>query len=79
MLILGELAPYLFLLTSLFLLLVSRKIRKRNELKKEKIDAQSAFEEQLLELEFAAQMGELEEKIVIESEVVEDEWWEEQK
>jgi len=88
MLILGELAPYLFLLTSIVLLLVSRRIRKRNALKKNKKDAQSALEEQLLELEFAAQMGELEEKLIIEEvddEVLEDknfnntdteeEWW----
>ena len=88
MLILGELAPYLFLLTSIVLLLVSRRIRKRNALKKNKKDAQSALEEQLLELEFAAQMGELEEKLIIEEvddEILEDtnfnntdteeEWW----
>jgi pantothenate synthetase len=56
-------------------LLVSRRIRKRNALKKNNKDAQSALEEQLLELEFAAQMGELEEKLIIEEvdEVLDDE------
>ena len=66
-LILGELAPYLFILAVFIGLAGSRWKRNRDQRNAEKRDAASALEQQLLELEFAAQMGELDERIVIET------------
>ncbi len=66
-LILGELAPYFFILAVFIGLAGSRWKRKRDQRNAEKRDAASTLEQQLLELEFAAQMGELDERIVIET------------
>jgi len=62
---------------------VSRWKRHRDERKSAQKDAQDAVEEQMLEMEFAAQMGELEEKIVIEQPPApedgkEEGWWSDQ-
>lgn len=66
-LILGELMPYIFLLVFFTGLAVSRWKRHRDQRKAAAKEAEQAVEQQLLEIEFAAQMGELEEKIVIEN------------
>ena len=66
-LILGELIPYLFVIVFFLGLAVSRWKRHRDQRKAQAKDVEQAMEEQLLEIEFAAQMGELEEKIVIEN------------
>ncbi len=80
-LILGEAMPYIFLLVFFLGLGVSRWKRHRDRRKAQAKDAEQAVEEQLLEIEFAAQMGELEEKIVIEKPLTEGEgesWWSDQ-
>jgi len=78
-LILGEIAPYIFVVIVILGIAISRWKRRRDARKAASKDAKEAMEEQLLELEFAAQMGELEEKLVIEaSEDSEDQdpkWW----
>ncbi len=66
-LILGELMPYIFVIVFFLGLAVSRWKRHRDQRKAHAKDVEQAMEEQLLEIEFAAQMGELEEKIVIEN------------
>ncbi len=79
LLILGEIAPYIFVVIVFLGIAISRWKRRRDARKAASKDAKEAMEEQLLELEFAAQMGELEEKLVIEaSEDSEDQdpkWW----
>ena len=82
-LILGEVAPYIFTIVVFLGLAVSRWKRRRDERKSTQKDAQDAVEEQMLEMEFAAQMGELEEKIVIEQAPApedgkEEGWWSDQ-
>jgi hypothetical protein len=81
--ILGEVAPYIFTIVVFLGLAVSRWKRHRDKRKSAKKDAQDAVEEQMLEMEFAAQMGELEEKLVIEQPSVpedskEEGWWSDQ-
>ena len=81
--ILGEVAPYIFTIVVFLGLAVSRWKRHRDERKSAQKDAQDAVEEQMLEMEFAAQMGELEEKIVIEQPPApedgkEEGWWSDQ-
>lgn len=81
--ILGEVAPYIFTIVVFLGLAVSRWKRHRDKRKSAQKDAQDAVEEQMLEMEFAAQMGELEEKLVIEQPSVpedskEEGWWSDQ-
>ena len=81
--ILGEIAQYVFLLIVFFGLAVSRWKRRRKAKKAIKKDRKEAMEKQILDLEFAMQMGELEEKLVIEeSEEADSEdsnWWDQSK
>ncbi len=63
-LILGELAPYIFVLVFFLGLAVSRWKRRRDQKKEAAKDANAAMEEKMLEMEFAAQMGELDEVII---------------
>jgi len=79
MMVLGELAPYLLIVSLIIGQLTFKIIRKRIEVKKSKKDTQTVFEEQLIELELAAQMGELDEKIITENGVFEEEWFEDLK
>jgi len=82
-LIIGEAIPYIFVLAVFLGLAVSRWKRHRDRRKAASKDAEQAIEEQLLEMEFAAQMGELDEKIVIEKPASDakgegDSWWSDQ-
>ena len=74
MLILAELAPYLLIILLILAQFSFKRIRKRVEAKKSTKKTSTTFEEQLLELEFAAQMGELDKKIIVEKEELKEDW-----
>ena len=77
--ILGEVAPYILVVVVLLALAISRWKRRRDSRKAARKGAKEAMEEKMLELELAAQMGELEEKLAIEvpeeTEVSDPKWW----
>ena len=81
--ILGEISQYLFVLIVFLGLAVSRWKRRRKARKAKKIDRKEAMEKQILDLEFAMQMGELEEKLVIEqpeeADSEDSNWWDQSK
>ena len=81
--ILGEISQYLFVLIVFLGLVVSRWKRRRKARKAKKIERKEAMEKQILDLEFAMQMGELEEKVVIEQPEEADSedpnWWDQSK
>jgi hypothetical protein len=81
--ILGEISQYLFVLIVFLGLAVSRWKRRRKARKAKKIERKEAMEKQILDLEFAMQMGELEEKLVIEQPEEADSgdsnWWDQSK
>ena len=81
--ILGEISQYLFVLIVFLGLAVSRWKRRRKARKATKIVRKEAMEKQILDLEFAMQMGELEEKLVIEqpeeADSEDSNWWDQSK
>ena len=79
MFILGEVVQYILVVLVFLGLAISRWKRRRNARKAASKNAKEAMEEKMLELELAAQMGELEENLAIETpEATETEssnWW----
>ena len=77
--ILGEVAQYILVILVFLGLAISRWRRRRKARKAASKNAKEAMEEKMLELELAAQMGELEENLAIETpEATETEssnWW----
>ena len=79
MFILGEVVQYILVVLVFLGLALSRFKRRRDARKAASKNAKEAMEEKMLELELAAQMGELEENLAVETpEVNETEssnWW----
>ena len=67
MFILGEVVQYILVVLVFLGLAISRLKRRRDARKAASKSAKEAMEEKMLELEIAAQMGELEENLVIET------------
>ena len=77
--ILGEVAQYILVILVFLGLAISRWRRRRKARKAASKSEKEAIEEKMLELELAAQMGELEEKLAIENpeenETESSNWW----
>ena len=77
--ILGEVAQYILVILVFLGLAISRWRRRRKARKSASKSEKEAIEEKMLELELAAQMGELEEKLAIENpeenETESSNWW----
>ena len=67
MFILGEVVQYILVVLVFLGLAISRLKRRRDARKAASKSAKEAMEEKMLELELAAQMGELEENLAIET------------
>jgi hypothetical protein len=89
MFVLGELAPYLFVLLVGLGLLISRRRRLKMERKEKKQQESSAEEQKLAELAMESEFGKMDDKIVVVDETYferdeaegkskesEDGWWE---
>ena len=77
--ILGEVAQYILVILVFLGLAISRWRRRRKARKAASKTEKEAIEEKMLELELAAEMGELEEKLAIEkskdNETESSNWW----
>ena len=80
--ILGEVAQYILVILVFLGLAISRWRRRRKARKATSKSEKEAIEEKMLELELAAQMGELEEKLAIEkpedNETESSNWWDQE-